>query len=57
MKYRKIFLDIISAFIKTKNYELNPDLLNSNAYPLDLEFTLKRESQYYSSKDSDDIPL
>ena len=57
MKYQKIFLDIVSAFIKNNNYELNPDSLNGNAYPLDLEFILKNETRYYSPKEPDGIPL
>ena len=56
-KLSKIFMDIISAFIKNNNFGLNHNSLNGDAYPLDLEFTLKNESQYYSPKDQEGTPL
>lgn len=57
MLSRKILLDFASAFHGRKMFQMHPEALNSEVYPLDLEFTLRDEAYYYHPKDENNLPV
>ena len=53
--FKKVYFDLQKYFLGTKEFSLFDPTFN-DCYPIDLEFTLEKESFYYSPKDVDGIP-
>jgi len=52
----KIGRDIAGYFWSNQEFDYRKDTLETNAYPIDLSFTLEKEHLYYLPKDKDGLP-